>query len=108
MANQKVHPGTGWYTLWYTLKLQKTQCLRALVRVVHLNPPLGISPALSGRQVISPTAQPRVTVKPIRGFPNLTEANRTHPSLSEVNYFFRLPLQSHMPDSSCYSNHQSS
>src|SRR3982750_207618 len=37
-----VHPGTGWYTLWYTLKVQKTQCLSALVRVVHLKPPLGI------------------------------------------------------------------
>src|SRR3982751_5963411 len=34
-----VHPGTGWYTLWYTLKVQKTQCLSALVRVVHLKPP---------------------------------------------------------------------
>lgn len=79
-----VHPGTGWYTLWYTLEVQKTQCLSALVRVVHLEHPLGI-PCLqpSPRRSAGCLASGRQAIDP-----NLPEAIRTHPRLSEVQYFF--------------------
>jgi hypothetical protein len=87
IQNQMVHPGTGWYTLWYTLEVQKTQCLSALVRVVHLEYPLDI-PCLQPPPRRSAGCLASVGRQSIRTFPNLPEAIRTHPRLSEVQYFF--------------------
>jgi hypothetical protein len=63
-------PGTGWYTFCYTLEVQKTQCLSALVRVVHLYTPLGIPHAFSYRHVVVPAAKPRSDIQSIRTYPN--------------------------------------
>jgi hypothetical protein len=45
-----------------TLKVQKTQCLWALVRVVHLKYPLGIPHALNHRRVIQADGLGSVTL----------------------------------------------
>ena len=97
MASDQILPAgafTGWYRSPKVVRVavrvrpQKNQCLWALVRVVHLESPLGIPHTFCHRQVVPPPALPRVATQPIRTFPKPSETIRGYPNPSEVNYFF--------------------